>query len=320
MSKITAAVFVVFVCFAALPAGAATEGLLRGTVLVNDKPTAGVTLKLQGEGTSLDRTSDSAGSYVFSQVPFGTYTLTASYPGVANRAVPVEVASDQVLTVNFTLGHLKTIAALNVTGHAGASGTPVSVNAIGRNQISALPTNNSLNQLIETMPGIVRFSYNEPVAHGFHGVTYEIDGAPLPLATSSNFAEIIDPKNIDSLEIFTGAIPPEYGGSRSGAVINILTNRASDLKMPYQGYVSAGGGSYGQALASFDNEARIGKTEVFFNANTQRSDRGLDAPTYAQFTMSFRSPINFYARSLRSTIASRSRSTSPINSLNFKYR
>ncbi len=149
-----------------------------------------------------------------------------------------------------------------------------------RQQISSLPVNNSLNQLIETVPGIVRFSYNEPVAHGFHGVTYEIDGAPLPLATSSNFAEIIDPKNIDSMEIFTGAMPAEYGGSRQGAVINIISDRPSDLTVPYQGYLTAGVGNYGQLTTSFDNAAKAGNTEVFFNANTQENSRGLDTPTF----------------------------------------
>ncbi len=283
MNRILAAIVAALIAFAAVPAAAATSGLIRGTVVVNDKPTAGVSVSLKGEGTSFTRTTDSAGNYVFSSVPFGSYTLTASYPGVANKVLQVDVSSDQVLTLNFALGNLRTIAALNVTSRAGASGNPVSVNAIGRQQIAALPTNNSLDKLVETVPGIVRFSYNEPVAHGFHGVTYEIDGAPLPLATSSNFAEIIDPKNVDSLEIFTGAIPAEYGGSRSGAVVNILSNRSNDVSVPEQGYVSVGGGSYGQMLASFNNELKAGKTEVFFNANTQHSNRGLDAPTFAQF-------------------------------------
>jgi outer membrane receptor protein involved in Fe transport len=192
----------------------------------------------------------------------------------------VQIASDQVLTLNFTLGAFKVIASTSVTAHGGASGTPVSVNVLGRQQLAALPTNNSLNQVIETVPGIVRFSYNEPVAHGFHGVTYEIDGAPVPLATSSNFAEIIDPKDIDSLEIFTGAMPAEYGGSRSGAVINIISNRANDLTEPYGGSFSFGGGNLGQQVASFDNAVKLGKTELFFNANTQHSVRGLDAPTF----------------------------------------
>ena len=84
-------------------------------------------------------------------------------------------------------------------------------------------------RLLATLPGVVPFSYNEPVINGFHGVTYNIDGAPLPLATTSNFAEIVDPKNIDSIELLTGAIPAEYGGDRMGGVVNIITNRPTDI-------------------------------------------------------------------------------------------
>ena len=279
MYRILAACAAIFICLSALPAAAATTGLVRGVVQINGKPTAGVKVVLSGEGSTQERTTDSSGAYAFPQVPFGTYTLTASFPGVPSRSLQVSVASDAVLNVNIALGDLKTIASASVTAHAGVSGTPVSVNNVTRQQIAALPTNNSLNKLIETVPGIVKFSYNEPVAHGFHGVTYEIDGAPLPLATSSNFAEILDPKNVDSLEVFTGAMPAEFGGARQGAVVNIISDRASDLTEPYTGYFTVGGGNYGQVLTSFDNAIRTGKTEIYLNANTQGNTRGLDAPT-----------------------------------------
>ena len=280
MKRIFAAAIAAFICFAAVPAFAATTGFVRGNIIVNNKPEANVSVTLQGGGSLLKTTTDSSGNYSFAQVPFGNYMLSANYPGVPEKKLPVQVQSDSVLTVNFALGSLKVIGSATATAHAGASGTPVSVNVITRAQMNALPTNNSLDKVITTVPGIVRFSYNEPVAHGFHGVTYEVDGAPLPLATSSNFAEVMDPKNIDSLEIFTGAIPAEYGGTRSGAVINILSNRPTDVTVPEQGFVSFGGGNYGQAIASFDNEVKTGKTEIFLNANTQHGDYGLDAPTF----------------------------------------
>ncbi|HET7813390.1 MAG TPA: TonB-dependent receptor, partial [Candidatus Baltobacteraceae bacterium] len=281
MSRILAAVIAALFVFSALPATAATTGVVRGTVTVNGSPQAGVAIALTGEGSTLRGTSDAGGTYVFPQVPFGSYTLSASYTGVKTLTQPVVVASDEVLVLNLALGALKTIANLNVTSRAGVTGTPVSQNAVTKRQLEALPSNNSLNSIIETVPGIVKFSYNEPVAHGFHGVSYELDGAPLPQATSSNFAELVDPKSIDSVEIFTGAMPAEYGGSRSGAVINIISNRASDLSVPYQGSLTLGGGNFGQRTASFDTALKSGKSELFFSANTQNSDRGLDAPTYS---------------------------------------
>ncbi len=281
MSRIIAATLAVFISFAALPVAAATTGLVRGTIVVNNKPQAGVSVTLRGEGSLLTTKTDASGSYVFSQVPFGDYMLSASYPGVPEKQLPVHVSSDQLLTVNFTLGDLKTIASLNVASRAGASGTPVSSNVLSKQQLAALPTNNSLDRIVQTVPGVVRFSYNEPVAHGFHGVTYEIDGAPMPQGTTSNFAEIIDPKNVDSVEVFTGAFPAEFGGNRMGAVINVQTNRLSDLQRAEQGSFTIGAGSYGQAVTSFNEALKVGPGELFFNANAQHTNRGLDTPTYA---------------------------------------
>ncbi len=270
---------IVLFCIA-LPANAAVTGIVRGNVLVDNTPRANVNLSLTGEGSLLRTTTDSAGNYVFSQVPFGDYILTAAYSGVSDRSLSVSVASDAVLTVNMALGQLKVIGNLNITSRGGAAGTPVSNTMLGRQQLAAMPTNNSLDRIVQTAPGIVRFSYNEPVAHGFHGLTYELDGAPIPQATSSNFAEIIDPKNIDSLEIFTGAFPAEYGGSRQGAVVNIVTSRLSDLRVPSQGTFTVGGGNYGQGITSFDEALKFGSSELFLNANTQHTNRGVDAPTF----------------------------------------
>ena len=175
---------------------------------------------------------------------------------------------------------LKTIVVTSSNAMAGVSGSPVAVTTFDQKQLAASPVNNSLNRLIVTVPGAVQFSYNEPVINGFHGVTYEVDGAPLPLATTSNFAEIIDPKIINSLEIFTGAIPAEYGGDRMGAVVSIVTDRFLNFPKARTGLITGGAGSQGQAVGEFDTVSRFGNNELFLSFNSSSTNRGLDAPTY----------------------------------------
>ena len=267
MRKLCAFIFIVAFATTASPVIASVTGVVRGNVLVDNAPKAGVQLTLKGEGAALKASTDAAGNYIFNQVPFGDYTLSAHYAGVADRTIQLNVASDQVAVINLTLGALKIIANASVTARGGVGGTPVSSNTIGRQQIAALPSNDSLNRIVQTVPGIVRFSYNEPVAHGFHGIAYEIDGAPIPQATSSNFSEIVDPKNVDSVEVFTGAIPAEFGGTREGAVVNIISNRASDLQRPSQGTFSFAGGNFGQGQIGFSDALKAGQSEVFFSAN-----------------------------------------------------
>lgn len=263
------------------PALADVYGSVRGTVVdAAGHPLAGATVTLQApdEKPRVART-DAQGTFRFAQVPFDTYTVTASAPSLSPVSDIITVLSGNAVTLTLRLS-VKTIGRVVTTAmSATASGQPVSVNVISQQTIAELPNGNSLQRVVQTVPGIVPFSYNEPVSRGFHGVTYEIDGVPIPQTAGENFSEIIDPRDIDRLEIFTGDMPAEYGGQRQGAVVDILTKRPSDFTGPDGGSVSLFAGSYGQAGVSFDQIAGSGNFRAFLGANLFRTGRGLDSPT-----------------------------------------
>ncbi len=281
MSRFTTALVAVLLAFSfAAPAFAATTGIVRGRITIDGKPAPGATVVLEGEGSLFRATASAQGEYVFPLVPYGSYRLVAQAKGVHEIQVFVNVASGRVYNIDVPLStQLKQIAQTTVTAHAGTEENPPSVNQLSRTNIQTSPVNNSLDRLLETLPGVVQFSYNEPVINGFHGVTYNIDGAPLPLATTSNFAEIIDPKVIDSIELLTGAIPAEYGGDRMGGVVNIISNRPADIPEGTYGSITGGFGNQAQGIGEFDVESRSGLSEFFLSANAYTTDRGLDAPT-----------------------------------------
>src|SRR5665213_3054146 len=205
---------------AVAPASADVVGAVRGTLTRADRtPLGAVPVTLAGDRTSQTAVTGSDGKFAFARVPFGHYTLRASTPdGLA--VAELDVGTDAIVDVR--------LIAAAVIGRTGATttsvrGTPVSENAYGARRLAALPRNDRLDAIVEQVPGVVRFSYDEPVAHGFHGLSYELDGAPLPQSTSSNFAQLIDPRNAQAVEIFTGAFPAEFGGSRQGAIVNVLS-------------------------------------------------------------------------------------------------
>ncbi|HEY1974942.1 MAG TPA: TonB-dependent receptor [Candidatus Baltobacteraceae bacterium] len=284
MFRIAAAIAAAFLTcfFLCVPASADSIGIVRGTITLDGRPAPRATVTLEGEGSKFTTTTKPDGAYAFAQVPFGNYRLIAHAKGAHDLQSLLTVTSDSVATINIALTtKLAEIAHTTVTATgSGVESNPPSVNIIDRAALQTSPVNNSLDKVIATLPGVIQFSYNEPVINGFHGVTYNIDGAPLPLATTSNFAEIIDPKDVDSIEVLTGAIPAEYGGDRMGGVVNIISNRPTDIPQGVFGSLTGGFGNQGQSTGGLSLSSRSGSTEVFLNANSDTSDRGIDAPTF----------------------------------------
>jgi outer membrane receptor protein involved in Fe transport len=256
------------------PARADVVGVVRGTLTRSDRtPIARVTVTLAGDRTTQAAVTGSNGRFAFARVPFGHYTIRANPPDGAVFAT-VEVATDAVVDV--------ALVATAVIGRTGATstsvrGTPVSENAFGARRLAALPRNDRLDAIVEQVPGVVRFSYDEPVAHGFHGLSYELDGAPLPQSTSSNFAQLVDPRNAQAVEIFTGAFPAEFGGSRQGAIVNVLSGGTEPGAGG--GALTLGAGELGTSDARLAEHFAVGRAQFSLALNGTRTKRGLDAPS-----------------------------------------
>jgi hypothetical protein len=255
-----------------LPALADVVGVVRGTLSdLNHHPVAGVVVTLAG-ADSLSATTDGAGRFAFPRVPFGRYTLHAGTPdGPVDRSL--DVATGTVVDVD--LLPTRVIGRARGTTTA-VHGMPIAVNTITAAQIATLPVNTSIARVIETLPGVVRFSYDEPVVDGFHGVTYELDGAPLPSSTSSNFANLIDPRTVGAVETFTGAFPAEFGGQRMGAVVNVRSLAFADPPPP--GLITLGAGELGTQEGQLQKVVSIGRAQISLAADNLTSDRGLDTP------------------------------------------
>jgi|SRR5579872_5676707 len=276
-----ALVFLGLVSLCGLPqvARADVVGVVQGSFTTKEgAPIAGASVTLMGGGAVQSTSTDARGQFAFVRVSFGEYQIQASKTGAGEAKANVSVNSGARVSVHLIAGSA-TIIAVRAATSGTVTGTPVAVNTVGAREIATLPAGNSLNKVVETLPGVVSFSYNEPVAHGFHGVTYEIDGLSLPQPTSSNFSEIVDPRDVDSVEVFTGAIPAEFGGQRMGAVVNIATKHANDLLFGNHGTLGFSGGTFGSSGTTFTDSIHEGSTAAYLSFDTNRTDRGIDSPT-----------------------------------------
>ncbi len=257
------------------PVRADVLGAVRGTLIHSDRsPIANTTVTLSGDRGTFTTVTDKDGRFAFPAVPFGSYTLRAQASSTMAVAT-VDVATGTVVEV--TLLAAPQIGRTAASAY-GVKGTPTSQNVLTSRELSALPNNTNLDRIVETVPGIVRFSYDEPVAHGFHGITYELDGAPLPQSTSSNFAQLVDPRDVSAVELFTGAFPAEFGGSRQGAVVNLQTSLTGS-NAGNTGALTVGGGTQGTAEARLVQHLQAGKAQIGIALNTDSTDRGLDTPS-----------------------------------------
>ncbi len=260
--------------FVALPARADVVGVVRGRLTIDGQHAAsGVAVTLTGVDATLSATTDAQGRFTFGRVPFGRYTIHAgTRVGAAERAI--DVASGAVINVDLRPSGM--IGATRARSN-GVAGTPVAHETLTAGQLATLPVNTSIDRVIETLPGVVRFSFDEPVVDGFHGVTYELDGAPLPASTSSNFANLIDPREAGAIEVFTGAFPAEFGGQRMGAVVNV---RSLDFTTPPPpGVLLLGAGELGTEEAQLTKQFAFGRAHVAVALDNESSNRGLDTPS-----------------------------------------
>ena len=90
-----------------------------------------------------------------------------------------------------------------LTRHSGDS-TTLTAKAIEKKANSS----SFSNIIASSVPGAAQSSSGELHIRGSHGqYTYYLDGAPLPSSISGSFSDLIDPKNIETLHVYTGGFP-----------------------------------------------------------------------------------------------------------------
>jgi len=167
-------------------------------------PHVKVTVLNQGTGLTLFAMSDASGSYTFSPLRIGTYTVTAEYQGfqkATHRDVLVSV--QQQVEVDFTLQPGQVTETVNVTAAAALLQTQnASVGqVVGAQQVNDLPLNGrNYTFLAQLSAGVAQ---EAPTGRGLEDSgTFVANGLP-----SSNNDYILDgiDNNNDSVDFLNGA-------------------------------------------------------------------------------------------------------------------
>ena len=228
-------------------------------------------------GNAVTSVAASNGEFRISGVAPGSYSLQASAPPfqatvhmlTVADALPVKVElrlsavlSEQVVVTDESSQPVSTATRVTLAGDA-VRRAPIRISSRG------------LQDAIATTPGFATEDNGLLHARGVDdGFLYVIDGVPMYERMDSLHGVAPDPEMVDSINIITGHVPPEFG-FKSGGVIEVRTS--SRKSESWLGNVQASNGSDATRQGSSVFGGPLSRsTSATFGLSGQRSARFLD--------------------------------------------
>jgi hypothetical protein len=269
----------------------ASCGIARATIfssvrgIVHDpqhRPVAGAGVKLQSATSdfSLTAQTDQDGEFTFNPIPVGDYTVTANHPGFASAAQNITVVSGSSPILHLQLAIATVNETTVVVGQAEVatmdSVTPTTL--VDRQDIAATPgadRSNALQMITDYVPAAY-VTHDMLHMRGGHQVDWLIDGVPIPNTNiAANLGPVIDPKDIDYLEVQRGSYDADYG-DRTYGIFNIVPRTGFERDNECDLITS-----FGNFYQTNDQISCGGHTQRFayyVSLNGNRSSYGLQTP------------------------------------------
>jgi hypothetical protein len=251
------------------------------------------------------RISDKNGISIFDNLDPGKYKVVVNCLNYKSDTVLVQIDDKPVrisVTLSITSFQLREVV-IN-----GSKKTSVSsdIDSKSGSQIVSIDSyhsspNKGMTTLIqENVTGSARQPIGEMVIRDQHveysSSSYYLNGVPVPLGVLGDLNELVNSENIQSLTVYTGGFPAEYGG-QSSAVFDI------ESKIPTPGFHLKASSYIGSYLTSNNNSGNmvgsfkalnsngqsisfsnsVNKINYYLSGLRQESDRMLDQPVQNLF-------------------------------------
>jgi outer membrane cobalamin receptor len=211
----------------------AQTGSISGRILENNQAVPFVTIGL--EGSSLLATTDENGSFLISNVPYGSYVLQVQ--SAEHESLEKQVDLNQP-TIDLGGLPLKKIAQIDeVTILAKSKVQEVKEQPFAVESIDMKPVQNlnlNVSQVLNQSTG-VRIRESGGLGSdfvfslsGFTGnqVRFFIDGLPTDVMGRAFSINAIPVNNVERVEIYKGVVPINLGSDVLGGAVNIVTNNS----------------------------------------------------------------------------------------------
>jgi hypothetical protein len=269
-------------------AQALSAGAVSGTVVDPNGavvPNATITLANSITGYKRTVTTDSDGSFRFTDVPPNNYQLAISATGFSpsNQTLTVRTAVPISLKIPLEVGNTAETVTVSSNAAQVIENIPTTHTDVDQTLIQRLPIRSPGAGLSDVVtmaaPGVVADSNGFFHPLGDHAQTsYSVDNQPISDQQSKTFSTQLPPSAVQSLEVITGATPAEYG-DKTSLVVNAVTKSGLNQKKP-TGAISTTYGTFGtvsQEVSLGYGSAKLGNFATF---TFERSGRFLDAPEF----------------------------------------
>ncbi len=251
-----------------------------------NQPVTGAEVVLRNPITGFEaRTAtDDDGRYQLSNIPWQTYELSiskAAFQSAFQHAVVLRSNIASVLDFQLELADVRT--RVEVSGSASgllvdaeSTGTRTELNRSSIDRMPVVPGTRGLESVLLSMPGFAANANGAIHPRGAHNqMTYVIDGVPISDQLTGAFGNSVDSSVVQSIELFTGNIPAEFGNKVSGvAVVTTRTGLGTGEKFSGSTQVIAGGFDTLGSITQFSGgNERWG---YFASFNALKSNRYLD--------------------------------------------
>jgi hypothetical protein len=263
------------------------RGEIFGTVrgIVHDPqhrpiPDAKVELKSATSSFSLTTRTNQDGEFTFNPVPLGDYQVTVNESGFETARESLTVASASSPVLHFLLNLASVNQTATVTAQAATADvqTVTPTTLVDRADIAQTPgadRTNSLAMITDYVPAAY-VTHDMLHMRGGHQVDWLIDGVPIPNTNiATNLGPVIDPKDIDYLEVLRGSYDADYG-DRTYGIFNIVPRNG--FERDNEAELVTTFGNWYQTNDQFNFGSHTERFAYYVSINGNRSNYGLQTP------------------------------------------
>jgi hypothetical protein len=277
-----------FVAVVFLSAGgvfATIFGTVRG--IVHDpqhRPIEGATVTLKSATSDWTQTvqTDQDGSFSIAAVPVGDYLVTVAKTGFAEEQEKVTVVSDSspILHYQLQIGTVKetTVVSEEADQNVATVDSVTPTTLVDRKDIVETPGADRTNalQMITDYTPAAYVTHDMLHMRGGHQVNWLIDGVEIPNTNiAANLGPVIDPKDIDYLEIQRGSYDADYG-DRTYGIFNIVPRSGFESNNEAELVTTIGNWYQTNDQLNFGSHTK--RFAYYASVNGNRSNYGLQTP------------------------------------------